>query len=200
MNTLEAITARRAVKHYDPNFTIPDKEITQLLEHAILAPTSFNIQHWRIINVTDKALRAQLREAAWDQAQVTEASHLFVLCGDVQAWQKSPERYWREAPKAAQDMLVPMIKPSYEGKPELQRDEAMRSIGILAQTVMLGAKAMGYDSCPMIGFDGDAVAKLIKLPEDHAIGMILVIGKAVKPAWPKPGQLALGDVVFENNF
>ena len=200
MDTLEAIKARRAVKHYDASFVMPPEDVNTLLEHAIEAPTSFNIQHWRLVMVTDKALRGQIREAAWDQAQVTDASLLFVMCADVKAWNKSPERYWRNAPKAAQEMLVPMIKPFYQYKDQLQRDEALRSIGIAAQTIMLSAKAMGYDSCPMIGFDAEKVAQLINLPDDHIVGMLLVVGKGTKEAWPKPGQLPLSDVVINNSF
>ena len=122
------------------------------------------------------------------------------MCADIKSWNKQPERYWKNAPEAARDILVPMIKPFYESKNELQRDEAMRSIGIAAQTIMLSAKAMGYDSCPMIGFDPKKVAEIIQLPDDHVVGMMLVVGKATKPAWPKPGQLPLEDVVIHDHF
>lgn len=200
MDTLQAIKERRAVKHYDPQFKIPQEQIDTLLEHAIEAPTSFNIQHWRLVLVEECELRSKIREAAWNQAQVTDASLLFVLCADIKAWEKEPERYWKNAPLAAQDILIPMIKPFYEGKEQLQRDEALRSTGIVAQTIMLAAKSMGYDSCPMIGFDSDKVADLIQLPADHMVGMLLVVGKATQPAWPKPGQLPLSDVVIKNTF
>lgn len=200
MDTLEAINARRAVKHYDPDFEMPQSDIDTILQHAIQSPTSFNIQNWRLVLVEDKNLREKLRVAAWDQAQVTEASLLFVMCADVKSWEKDPQRYWKNAPKEAQDILVPMIKPFYEGKEQTQRDEALRSIGIVAQTMMLTAKSLGYDSCPMIGFDPEQVASLIKLPTDHMVGMLLVIGKAIKPAWPKPGQLPLEDVLIKNHF
>lgn len=200
MDTLEAINARRAVKHYDPDFEMPQSDIDTILQHAIQSPTSFNIQNWRLVLVEDKNLREKLRVAAWDQAQVTEASLLFVMCADVKSWEKDPQRYWKDAPKEAQDILVPMIKPFYEGKEQTQRDEALRSIGIVAQTMMLTAKSLGYDSCPMIGFDPEQVASLIKLPTDHMVGMLLVIGKAIKPAWPKPGQLPLEDVLIKNHF
>lgn len=200
MDTLQVIRERRAVKHYDKDFVMPQEDIDTLLELATQSPTSFNIQNWRFLLVEDKELRAQIREAAWDQAQVTDASLLFVMCADVRAWDRDPERYWKNAPKEAQDILIPMIKPFYEGKEQLQRDEALRSIGIAAQTIMLGAKSMGYDSCPMIGFDPEKVAELINLPQDHMIGMLLVVGKAAKGAWPKPGQLPLSDVLVKNRF
>ena len=200
METQDAIRARRAVKHYDPDFTMPAEDEAKLIKLVRQSPTSFNIQNWRFVNVKDKALRNQIREAAWDQAQVSEASLLFVMCADIKAWDKSPERYWEKAPQEAQDILVPMIRPFYEGKDWQQRDEAMRSIGIAAQTLMLAAKDMGYDSCPMIGFDSEKVSKLINLPDDHVVGMLLTIGKATKPAWPKPGYIPDEEVVITDKF
>jgi nitroreductase len=200
MDTFDSIRQRRAVKHFDPEHRFTDEEFAQLMDLALQAPTSFNMQNWRFVNVADPALRKQIREAAVDQAQVTDASLLFVLCADVKAWEKEPQRYWRNAPQEVQDILVPWMKPFYEGKDRLQRDEAMRSVGIVAQTMMLTAKAMGYDSCPMIGFDADKVAELIRLPEDHAVGMLLVIGKGTKAAWPKPGQLPLEEVLVTDRF
>ncbi|QQE10266.1 nitroreductase family protein [Planctomycetota bacterium] len=200
MDTLQAITERRSVKHYDANHVMPDEDRKKLFEHALLSPTSFNIQNWRIIDVKDKKLRTKIREAAWDQAQVTNASMLLILCADLKAWKKHPERYWKDAPEPAREMIVPMIPSFYSGKPELQRDEAMRSTGIIAQTVMLTAKALGYDTCPMIGFDPKQVSELIKLPEDHTIGMMITIGKKAEPAWPRPGQLPQKEVILSNTF
>lgn len=200
METLDAIRARRAIKHYDPDHVMPEADAKLLLDLARQSPTSFNMQNWRFVHVKDKDLRLKIREAALGQAQVSEASMLLILCADLKAHKKDPARYWVDAPKEAQDILVPMITPFYEQKPETQRDEAMRSTGIAAQTLMLAAKDMGYDSCPMIGFDPDAVAKLINLPEHHVIGMILTIGKAIKPAWPKPGVLPDKEVIFIDKF
>jgi nitroreductase len=76
----------------------------------------------------------------------------------------------------------------------------MRSTGIAAQTLMLAAKAMGYDSCPMVGFDPKKVAEIIKLPEDHIISMLLPIGKAKEAARERAGQLPLSEVVITNTF
>lgn len=60
MDTLQAIKARRAVKHYDSDFQMPQSDIDTLLEHALEAPTSFNIQNWRFVLVEDKTLRQQI--------------------------------------------------------------------------------------------------------------------------------------------
>lgn len=200
MNTLEAITARRAIKHYDPTHQMTEAEIRQLLEAAMQAPTAFNIQHWRFVTVTDPELRKQIRTVAWNQAQVTDASLLIILCADKDAWKKDAARYWKGAPQPVQDILVPAIGGYYQDREQVQRDECMRSTGLAGMTLMLAAKAMGYDSCPMDGFDFDAVAKLIKLPEDHLISFMIAIGKGTQPAWPKPGQLSYEEVVISNTF
>ena len=200
MNIFDAIRERRAIKDFDAQHQFTVQETEQLLDLAMQAPSSFNIQHCRLVNVTDKALRIKLREAAHDQAQVTNGSLLFVVTVDIKAWEKDPARYWVNAPKEAQDILVPWINPFYSGKEQLQHDEAMRSAGIMLQTMMLAAKGMGYDSCPMVGFDFEKVAELIHLPKDYAIAAMLVIGKGIKPAWPKPGFIPLSEMMVENHF
>jgi nitroreductase len=200
MNTLDAITARRAIKHYDPAHRMTEEEIKTLLNAALQSPTAFNIQHWRFVTVIDPEVRKQIRAVAWDQAQVTDASLLIVLCADKDAWKKDAARYWKDAPQPVQDFLVPAIGQYYEGRDQVQRDECMRSCGMAGMTIMLAAKAMGYDSCPMDGFDFDAVAKIIKLPEDHVISFMIAVGKGTQPAWPKPGQLPYDEVVIQNTF
>ena len=200
MNTIDAIQARRSVKHYDANHQFTDTEINELLSLAVLAPTAFNIQNWRFVVVKDQALRSTIRAAAWDQAQVTDASLFIVLCADLKSWEKQPDRYWANAAQEVQDFILPAIDGYYRNKDQVQRDEAMRSCGIVAQTLMLAAKAMGYDSCPMDGFDFEQVAKLVKLPDDHVIAMFVAIGKATQAAQPRAGQLSLDEVVIENGF
>jgi nitroreductase len=194
-----AIRGRRATKKFDPAFQIPKPDQDKLIDLAQQTPSSFNIQHWRIVNVTDKALRDQIRALAWGQAQITDASLLYIVCADVKAWAKKPERYWQNAPEAGK-VLVPMIGQFYNNQPQLERDEALRSVGLISQTIMVAAKAMGYDSCPMIGFDAVKVAQLINLPSDHIIGMIITIGKALAPAHPKGGYLPVSEILVENKF
>ncbi|MEM0951681.1 MAG: nitroreductase family protein [Cyanobacteria bacterium P01_H01_bin.74] len=200
MDFFEAAETRRSVKHYDASFVMPEQDINTLLETTLLSPTSFNIQNWRFVLVEDKAKREAIKAASWGQSQVTDASLLFLLCADLHSPMNNPARYWKNAPQPVQDVLVPMIAPFYEKNPQLQRDEAMRSVGIASQTLMLAAKALGYDSCPMIGFDPKTVAEIIHLPENHVIGLMLVIGKAAKPAHPRGGQLPLSDVLVKNQF
>lgn len=200
MNVSTAIETRRSIKAYDTEHKMTQAEIDQLLSLAMLSPTAFNIQNWRFVVVTDPVLRHQVRAVSWNQAQVQEASLLIVLTADLNAWAKQPERYWKNAPKAASDILVPMIGHYYANNTQVQRDEAMRSCGMAAMTIMLAAKEMGYDTCAMDGFDFDAVAKLLNLPEDHIPAMFVVVGKALKEAQPRGGQLAMSEVVIQNTF
>ena len=200
MDTFDAVKERRSVKHYDPNHKLSDEEIEKLMSLAVLSPTSFNIQNWRFVIVKDPEIRKEIRFASWDQAQVTDASLLLIICADLKSWKKNPSQYWKDAPKEAQDFLVPAMEEFYEGKEQLQRDEAMRSCGIVAQTLMLVAKSMGYDSNPMIGFDPQKVAEIIDLPDEHVISMLMVIGKQTKPAMSRGGQLPLSDIVFTDRF
>lgn len=200
MDTLTAIEERRSIKHYDPEHKMSDEEIARLMELAKLAPSSFNMQNYRFVLVKDPELRKQIREVAWDQAQVTDASLLIVMCADLEAHSNNPERYWAHAPKEVQDILVPALVPFYEGKPELIRDEAMRSTGLAGMTIMMAAKGMGYDSCPMVGFDPDAVSKLINLPSTHAISYMIAVGKETKPAWPRGERLPDSEVIIENRY
>ncbi|NOR42630.1 MAG: nitroreductase family protein [Gammaproteobacteria bacterium] len=200
MKTLEAIRSRRSVKHYDADHEMTEAEINELLSLAMLSPTAYNQQNWRFITVTDKELRKQIRQAAWDQSQVTDTSLFIIMCADLKAWDKRPERYWANAPQEVQDFMLPAIDAYYRDKEQVQRDEAMRSCGIAAQTLMLAAKSLGYDSCPMDGFDFDKVAELIHLPDDHVITMFVAIGKGTKQPWLRPGQLKLEEVVIQNRF
>lgn len=200
MNVSQAIIERRAVKAYDPQHKMREEDISKLLSLAMLSPTAFNIQNWRFVVVTDPGLRKEIRKVSWDQAQVEEASVLIVLTADLKSWEKQPERYWVNAAKPVQDYLIPAIRQYYSGQEQVQRDEAMRSCGMAATTIMLAAKEMGYDTCPMDGFDFDAVAKLLNLPADHIPTMFVTVGKSLKAAQPRGGQLKMDEVVIYNQF
>lgn len=200
MEIKEAIKSRRSIKHFDIHYKMSAEEEAELLNLAVLSPTAFNIQHWRFVVVKDPNLRKEIRKVSWDQAQITESSLLIILCADIKAWEKNPHRYWHKAPTEVQSFILPAIDDYYRNKEQTQRDEAMRSCGMAAQTLMLTAKSMGYDSCPMDGFDFPAVANLINLPDDHIITMFVAIGKQISKASPRAGQLALNEIVIENTF
>jgi nitroreductase len=169
MDTFDAIATRRSVKWFDPDHRISPGETRKLLETTMLTPTAFNIQHWRFLVVDDPEQRKRLRPVCWNQAQITDASLLVFFCADTGAWQKQPERYWHNAPKEVQEMAIPGISNLFTGNVQLQRDEAIRSGSLAGQTLMLAATAMGYQTCPITGYDQEKVAEIINLPLDHIL-------------------------------
>jgi nitroreductase len=200
METFETIAARRSVKKFDPDHVMTEDEITGLMEAVILTPTSFNIQNWRFVLITDQEVKNKVRQKGYDQAQFSDCSLLVVICGDRNAYDQDPDRYWADAPAEARAAVVPMIRGAYGSSETLRRDENFRSGGLAGQTLMLAVKEMGYDSCPMVGFDFEGMAEIIKLPADHDIIMAVTIGKALEPARTRSGQLPLEDVIFRDSF
>ncbi len=200
MDVFEAITQRRSIRQFDPQHRLSEEELERLLEAGRLAPTAFNIQHPRFVVVRDPDLRREIQALSWDQAQVTEASVLIVVCADRMAWAKSPERYWRNAPADVRDLMTGAIQQYYTGNEQAQRDECMRSCGLAAQNIMLTAQAMGYASCPMDGFDFDKVGEVIGLPDDHLISMFVVVGKPLSGPKPRSGTIEAAEQVIHDRF
>ena len=200
MDLFTAAAERRSIKRFDPDHRLTEAEIEQLMAATILSPTSFNIQNWRFVLLTDPEQKQKVRDAGWNQEQFTHCSVLVIICGDRNAYNQETERYWANAPAEMQKVLVGMIQHFYGAQPEARRDENLRSGSLAAQTLMLAATAMGYDSCPMIGFDFEAVAKIINLPAEHDIVMGVAVGKALEAARERGGQLPLSEVIRRDRF
>ena len=200
MDTLEAIKTRRATKKFDKSYKMTSEQVKSLMEHAILSPTSYNQQNWRFITITEQSVKDQISKAARDQPQPSEGSLVIILCGNMNAWKEEPLRYWKNHPSEKRETVKNALQRKYADSLQNRRDEAIRSCGMAAQTIMLAARQMGLDSCPMGGFEYDELAKVINLPENHLIVLMIVVGKAVEPAKPRGGQLSLDEIVFENRF
>ena len=200
MDTFEAISNRRAIKKFDPNHKMTSEEVDSLMKLTILSPTSYNQQNWRFVTVTDQSIKTKIGIAARNQAQPVDGSLVILLCGNMSAWKDNPLRYWKNHPNEKQELVKSSLEKKYSDSPQNRRDEAMRSCGFAGQTIMLAAKQMGLDSCPMVGFDYDQMAEIINLPDDHLIFLMIVVGKALEPAKERGGQLSLDEVVFKTNF
>jgi nitroreductase len=196
----QAIEQRRSINAFVAGHRLPEQEVAELMRLVRLAPSAFNLQHCRYVLVDDPDLRRRLRAASYDQAQVTDAALLVVICADLHAWRKRPERYWSHAGDDVRRSMVRGITEFYGGDEQLQRDEAMRSCGIAAQTLMLAAQGLGHDSCPMDGYEPEKVARLINLPPDHVLGLFVAIGKAREPAIARGGFLPPEEVFISNTF
>lgn len=199
MELLDTIRARRSVKHYDPDHRLTESELRHLLSNSVLAPSSFNMQNWHFVVVTDRAVQEQICAAGWNQAQLRDASATIVVCGNLKGWENT-ERYLRKAPEDVKKMFGGMIPGLYGNNQQLERDEAVRSVGLVAMNLMLIAKDMGYDSCPMIGYDAVKVAEVVELPEGVPPLMIITVGAAKEAARPRMGLLNLEEVVSIDRF
>ena len=195
MDFKKLIQDRRSIKHFDANHTMSKDEINELFKMTLLSPTAFNIQHWRFDVIEDKKLREQIKKISFKQSKVTDASLLVVISGDLDALKKNPRKDWKNADENVQNMMESMITDFYSNKKEMQRDEVMRSCSMAAMTMMLCAKNMGYDSCPMDGFDFPELSRLLQFPKNQIPVMFVAIGKKLQDAWPRGGQLNLSQVV-----
>lgn len=201
-NILELIRDRRAIKEFDNTHTMPDSDLEQIITAAHFTPTAFNIQHYRFVVVQDKETRhsSDFLAACWNQAKVAECSALIILCADKDAWKKNPKRYWASAGEDVQTTLAGMIDNYYKGKDRVQLDETHRSCGMAGMTIMLTAQGLGYDTCPIDGFDYDAVGQLINLPEDHVISFMIAVGKKAKDPLPRPTKLSRDEILIREKF
>lgn len=171
------LARRRSIKTYDSSKTIDRKELQQLFAEVTLSPSAFNLQHWTFVAVMDPDQKKKLREAAWGQPQVEECSVALVVCGKLDAFE-DVEQIYQESPAEVQAKVVPMVRDFYQGKEQLQRDEAIRGATLAAMTLMLCATNRGWDTGPMIGFDPEAVSRVIRLTPNFIPVMLVVLGIA----------------------
>jgi len=200
MNTLEAIEARRSIRQFDPAVAIDDATQRTLLQAALRAPSAYNLQHWAFVVVKDPALRRQLQEAARGQKQIVEASLYVLICADTQAYRTHFDATNEGLPDAVKQARSQLVHTAFADNAQNRRDEAIRSGSLAAENLMLAAKSLGYDSVPMVGFDFEKTANLIRLPEGHIIVMSVAIGKALTPAAPRTGKLPYESLVHTDHF
>lgn len=197
---LDALQARRTTTRFDPAHTISDDEIQELVRLATLAPTSFNLQNWRFIAVRTPEAKARLRKLAWDQAKVTEAAVTFIVVGQLADYRKLPDRL---APAvAAGFMPADMVggwegaaKGLYDGYPQRQRDEAVRTATFGAGALILAAQAKGWGAGAMIGFDDAAVAREFGLADNEIPGLLLAVGRGLPQNWPRKPRRPVDEVL-----
>ncbi len=157
------------------------------------------MQNWHFIAVTDVAVKEQLWLASWKQTPVRDASVVVVLAGDHGAPRRSA-RFLRHAPASVAQRIDGYVQSLYAQNPQLARDEACRSVGFAGMAMMLVAKEMGYDTCPMIGFDPVQVSAALGLDAEHPPLLMMTVGKALAPAFPRTGFLDYQETVSINRF
>ncbi len=200
MDTLETIKQRISANHFDTTKTLSEAEIKELISYAIEAPSSYNIQHWRFVAVTKPEEKARLKAVAYNQAKVADAAVTFIVLGDLQAYEKLPQIYQPlvdagAMPQATADHVVGMATGMYQGNPQMQRDEALRSGGLVAMTLMLAAEAKGLVSGPMIGFDPEGVKREFGISDRYVPVMLIAVGYAAPGNHPRKPRLSVDEVL-----
>ena len=177
---------------------LTEEETSQLLSLTALSLSAFNVNNCRFVVVRDPDLRKQINKFSVNQSQVPHTASLIILCADLQHWEKisgsNGERDSGDPPPASRK------KTTSRNSDRSQRDDAMCSCGIAAQTLMLTAKAMNYDAWRLEGFDSEDIGKLINLPQDYVVAMLLVVGRNIKQLSHNTGQFNFHDVVLLDQF
>ena len=199
MEFSDIVQQRRSIKSYDTEKSISDAELKELFKEVTLSPSSYNLQHWTFIAVKDSEQKKLLKEAAWGQQQVEDCCVAFLVCGKLDAYKDAPDIH-KNAPKKVQEGMLPMIKNFYEGKEQLQRDEAIRSASLAAMSLMYAAKNRGWATGPMIGFDQVATAKLLKLTPEYIPVMLLVLGYQKDIGRPRDYRRPIEEIVKLNSL
>lgn len=180
---------RKSVRKYKEGVVIPHEKLETLLQNAITAPSSSNMQPWRFIVIEDQQVKKELRKIANDQEQVETSSAIIAVLGDLEMYKRAQQIYDANFEQGfmAREVADLMIKNSlslYGNLPE----ETLKNIvhfdaGLISMQIMLLAKEMGYDTVPMGGFDKVKFAEKFNLPKNEIPILLIAIGEAAAPAY-----------------
>jgi nitroreductase len=199
MEFKEIVMSRYATKKFDGR-KIPEAKISELLELAQFAPSALNIQPWKIKVITDQKTKEQLRPASWNQEQITTCSHLLVFCAntDFAGLIKKLEGLLQKsrAPEEMRKMVIGLASDLTAKMPPEQRlSWAQGQVFLALANALNGAKALGFDSCPMGGFDPKEYSRILALPPNVVPTMLCPVGYAADKPMPKV-RFPKEDIVF----
>jgi nitroreductase len=170
---IERLTWRYAVKSFDPDRRIPHDDWAQLERALVLSPSSYGLQPWRFLVISDEAVRRELLTVSMGQTKVVDASHLVVFAArtaitveDVRRWTERIGEV-RKTPRSQLDKLqATIVGDLVEGPRAKQAAEwAKRQVYLALGVFVTSAAAIGIDVCPMEGFDPAGYDRILKLPE-----------------------------------
>ncbi|MBE2939877.1 nitroreductase family protein [Anoxybacillus flavithermus] len=183
---LSVIEQRQSVRKYDPTATISKEQLTKLLQLAGKAPSAWNLQHWHFIVFYGKEAQQKLLPIAYNQQQIVDASAVVAVLGDLQAHQKIDAVYdplvaEGKMTKDIKETLAKQIESAYTNA-QYARDAAFTNASLAAMQLMLAAKAEGFDTCAIGGFDTKAFMDAFNIPSRYVPVMLITVGKAAAPA------------------
>ncbi len=183
------VGSRYATKKFDGK-PVPQEKIDALLDLIRMSASSFGLQPWKIRVVADAKTKESLMEASYNQAQITSCSHLLVLCTRtdtdelVKEWARMLEEGGvpAESVKSSVDMVNGTIS-------RLSKEQLLawnqKQVYLALGNALNGAKSLGFDSCPMEGFDPVQYAKILKLPANLVPTVLVPVGYAADSPRPK---------------
>ncbi len=199
LDTVQAIQQRRSIKNFKPD-PIPPELLHQLVELTVAAPSSYNLQGWRIVVVQDEAQKQALAEAAFGQSQVVQAPVIFVFAVDSSSWQDDEimAQIYQQGlesgawPQQAVDYFKGAIPQFMAALGPKTREYTIKDAMIAATHTALAAEALGLSTCFMNGWLEDKVKAVIGAADNPDIGiaLLLPIGYAAEPR-QNPGRLPL---------
>lgn len=178
----ELIKARKSANNFKEGVEISKEEFDEIFKLLALQPSCFNLQHARYLVIRDKEMKELFRDKACPQYKVHTASAAVLVFGDKMAYKDvekiyEPMKQLGMMDQVAYSRMVQDTYNLYEGRGEtFIRDEAIRNASISAMMFMLIAKDRGWDTCPMIGFNGDIAKKLFKVPDQFEPAILITIG------------------------
>jgi len=198
---MEIVKGRRSIRNYDTNVKISKEEMTQILEEATLAPSSVNMQPWRFLVIDSEEGKATLAPLAkFNQVQVETSSAVIAVFGDMNAVDQLENIYHTAVakglmPQEVRDRQVPAIQGMYSSiSANDLKDSILIDSGLVSMQLMLVARAHGYDTNPIGGYEKDQIAEAFGLEKERYLPvMLLSIGKAVDAGYPSV-RLPINDI------
>jgi putative NAD(P)H nitroreductase len=177
------INERRSANNFIKGIKIPMEDFDTIFDQLRLAPSCFNLQHTHYLVITEEDKKEELRKAAFNQYKIHTASAVLIVLGDREAYKDAETIYSGMLnlgvyTQTEYDELLRGINNLYESRGEqFKSDEAIRNASLSAMMFMLLAKDLGWNTCPMIGFEADKVKKLYNIPENLEPVLMITMGK-----------------------
>jgi len=200
----KAMDFRHACKVFDESKKISDADMHFILEMGRKSPSSFGMEAWKFVVITNEELKVKLRPLCWDQVQVTSCSHLVVILAGIESVKvesgEVKKRFERrqmpgEMLDAYMGIYADHLKETLSSDANIYAWTAKQAY-IAAANMMTGAATLGIDSCPIEGFSKDDVEAALELDTTKfQVAMVLPFGYRINP---QSEQLRLGfDEVVE---
>ena len=185
MSIIDSLNWRYATTKFDTERIISDSDIDKLKEIVKLAPSSWGMQFYKIIIITDNELKQKLLPAAYNQNQVADCSHLFVFCSLKNVSEEDINQMIDEFhrlrlnddnfSKEGTDKYASGAKKSILGmEPKKQSEWLKKQCYIALGQLMVGCADMRIDSCPMEGFKSDEVDEILDLQSQNLTSVVLL--------------------------